>query len=147
MKLKIKDTVMKFWGQWLICLCLCLTSSVWANPPTDLRNVIDRFGTPVQHREFDKYGNQRFNPLLDSGAWHGFLLPDTPAGHGAFTGPLIIAEEYPVFIADALEKLQIRNAANGEVFDLASSEAKVFSSPGSLHQTLLMKDLSVQLDP
>ena len=93
MKLKRIEILMKPWGRWLICLCLA--TSVLANPPTDLRNVIDRFGTPNQHREFDKYGNQRFNPLLDNGAWHGFLLPDKPAGYGAFTGPLIIAEEYP----------------------------------------------------
>src|SRR5699024_6400808 len=39
------------------------------------RDVLDRTGSPQAFRDFDDRSNQRFNPLLDQGAWHGFTLP------------------------------------------------------------------------
>ena len=63
-------------------------------------NIIDRTGSPKQHKEYDKYQNQRFNPLFDLGAWHGFLLPEKKSTYAAFTGPMVIAEEYSLFIAE-----------------------------------------------
>lgn len=107
--------------------------------------VIDRSGVPSMHREFDDYQNQRFNPLFDLGAWHGFLLPDRAGAYGAFTGPMIIAEEYPVFIAAGLEKLQVREMGSGEDFSLENSEKRIWSAPGSLHQSYAGENLGVEL--
>ena len=130
----------------LISLCLILATSAHAAYPVDTRNVIDRFGTPTKHQDFDEYENQRFNPLLDNGAWHGFLLPDKPDALGAFTGPLIIAEEYPVFIADTLEQLHIRDAKSGKELALENSKRQIHSLPGSLHQSYETESLVVSLD-
>ena len=67
-------------------------TEITANHPIS-RNAIDRTGTPEQHKDYDKYQNQKFNPFFDLGAWHGFLLPDNKSSYGAFTGPMIIAQE------------------------------------------------------
>ena len=47
---------------------------------------LDRHGSPTALQDFDAAGNQRFNPLFDAGAWHGFLLPGDTADDGGFTG-------------------------------------------------------------
>lgn len=86
---------------WVILITL--TPFLLHAKATEHKNVINRFGTPALHQDFDQYRNQRFNPLFDLGAWHGFLLPDAPEHYGAFTGPMIIAEEYGVFVAEKLE--------------------------------------------
>jgi len=72
---------------------------------TDFKNTLDRTGNPKQFKEYDRYQNQRFNPFFDLGAWHGFLLPKNKNTLGAFNGPMIIAQEYSLFIASQLEKL------------------------------------------
>ncbi|WDE08832.1 alpha-glucosidase [Thalassomonas viridans] len=107
------------------------------------RNTIDRFGVPTKHKDYDSYKNQRFNPLLDMGSWHGFLLPDDPAAYGAFTGPMIIAQEYSLFIADKLEQLTIEDADSKKTFDFAEAESDHFSLPGALVQRYRFAELSV----
>lgn len=109
-------------------------------------SAVDRTGTPSAHREFDRYGNQRFNPLMDNGAWHGFLLPEGEESLGAFTGPMIVAEEYPLFIADHLDRLSLHDLSSGEALPLADMEHQLFARPGSLHQRYTGHGLTVSLD-
>jgi len=99
-----------------------------------IRNAIDRTGTPKQHKDYDKYQNQKFNPFLDLGAWHGFLLPDNKSSYGAFTGPMIIAQEYSLFIADKLEQLSITDKQTGKKLDFSTAKQRIYSQPGALIQ-------------
>lgn len=84
------------------------------------QNVIDRSGTPLQFRDFDSYANLKYNPLLDLGAWHGFLLPASDSEWGGFTGPMVIAEEYSLFFARELDKLTLSDES-GRAFPLTSA--------------------------
>ncbi len=64
-------------------------SSTVAKPEQAIqyKDVIDRRGTPTQFRDFDSYSNLKYNPLLDLGAWHGFLLPASDKEWGALPAP------------------------------------------------------------
>ncbi len=94
------------------------------------QNVIDRSGTPLQFRDFDSYSNLKYNPLLDLGAWHGFLLPASDSEWGGFTGPMVIAEEYSLFFASELDKLTLSDES-GRAFPLTSaSKQALYAIPG-----------------
>ncbi len=107
-------------------------------------NVINRKGSPGAHREFDQYRNQRFNPLFDSGSWHGFLLPDNAKSMGSFPGPIIIAEEFPIFVANALEHLQVNDNSIKQPANIKN--IKTLSLPGQLHQSFDIAKGKVTLD-
>ncbi len=108
-------------------------------------NVVDRSGTPTQFREFDKYHNQRFNPLFDLGAWHGFLLPEKNEDYASFTGPMIIAQEYSVFMAKKLEQLSIEDITNHRKYSFAKAISQRYSIPGALIQHYSFDDLTLEL--
>lgn len=109
-------------------------------------NVIDRTGNPKQHKDYDKYQNQRFNPLFDLGAWHGFLLPEQKDLSSAFTGPMIIAEEYSLFIAEKLEQLSLTDLTTKQDFDFSKATITRHSRPGALQQTFVFKTLTLELN-
>ncbi len=111
----------------------------------DYSNLIDRTGTPKAHQDFDQYQNQRFNPLFDRGAWHGFLLPDSQENYGTFTGPMIIAEEYSLFIASQLEQLSIIDIKTGEPLNFATARHSIKSIPGALIQKYQFDKLTLHL--
>ncbi|WP_286261191.1 alpha-glucosidase [Thalassotalea atypica] len=110
-----------------------------------LRNVIDRTGNPTKHKDYDKYGNQQFNPFFDLGAWHGYLLPDNQNTYGTFTGPLVIAQEYGLFISNAFEQLSVVDNKTQKAFDFATAKAEVYSQPGALVQQYRFPQLSIKL--
>jgi len=112
---------------------------------TNSTNVIDRTGNPKQHKDYDKYQNQRFNPLLDLGAWHGFLLPEEQDHSAAFTGPMIIAQEYSLFIAEKLEQLTLTDLSNNQVFNFSTANITRTSAPGQLLQKFAFKELTLEL--
>ena len=114
-------------------------------PTFDMSNVIDRTGNPKQHKDYDKYQNQRFNPLFDLGAWHGFLLPNEKDHDMVFTGPMIIAEEYSVYIAEKLEKLLLTDIESGKVIDLSEANITRLAKPGSLQQRFILPQLTLSL--
>ena len=137
---------------WLITvsfLLLCgliyglLFSKAHAN---DYANIINRTGTPSMMKDYDSYGNQRFNPLFDNGSWHGFLLPERSNSYGAFTGPMIIAEEYSLFLADKLEQLTIINRDNQQPIDLSITKVTTKSLPGKLYQHYQLSELTLTLE-
>jgi len=121
-----------------------LSSSVDASN-TSYSDVINRFGSPEQMKDYDKYGNQKFSPLLDMGSWHGFLLPDEDSLLGSFTGPMIIAEEYSLFLAKSLEQLSITNKNTGKEYDFSKAKKQLNSLPGSLKQSYIWSDLKLEL--
>ncbi|WP_082633114.1 alpha-glucosidase [Lacimicrobium alkaliphilum] len=107
-------------------------------------SALDRQGSPQFMRQHDSFGNQHFNPMFDAGAWHGFLLPGDNDSGGAFTGPMIIAEEYPVYLARQLEQLEIVAGNKKYAFADAVSEHQAF--PGRLQQHYHWPDLTLQLE-
>lgn len=108
-------------------------------------SALNQMGTPKAARMFDQYGNQAFNPFFDLGSWHGFLLPEEAQHLGAFNGPLVIFEEYPLYLAEQLESLTIENLTNGKKYDLSTAERHVFANLGSLEQQFNFGDLQVSL--
>ncbi|KGJ90395.1 alpha-glucosidase [Colwellia psychrerythraea] len=130
----------------LISLMSLLFPSPSLATTSNTSDVIDRAGTPTQHKEYDKYQNQRFNPLFDLGAWHGFLLPEQKNNYAAFTGPMVIAEEYSLFIAEKLEQLTLTDLANKKVLDFSQAKISRTSKPGELQQSFVFKQLTLELN-
>ncbi len=129
----------------LAIMALVLQTTVASATTSNIDNVIDRTGTPKQHKDYDKYQNQRFNPLFDLGAWHGFLLPEKKDNYAAFTGPMIIAEEYSLFIAEKLEKLTLTDLITKQVLDFSKAQIIRDSKPGELKQSFTFKKLTLDL--
>lgn len=119
-----------------------LSTVIHAN---DYKNMIDRSGTPTAHQDFDQYGNQQFNPLFDLGSWHGFLQPQRASEFGGFTGPMVIAEEYGVFIAKQLEQLTLIDLTTGQKLDWRDFNPEFNSYPGRLEQRYDSKDIAVTI--
>lgn len=109
-------------------------------------NVINRSGFPSAMREFDEYSNQKYNPLFDLGSWHGFLLPSSSEVYGSFPGPMIVAEEFSVFIAEYLDRLSIINYKNGIKYDFNEANSqKINAYPGFLNQLYEFDDILVEM--
>ena len=100
------------------------------------KNSVDRHGDVNSYLHYDQYNNQSFNPLLDAGAWHGYLLP-AQGKAGYFSGPMIIAEERPFFTGKVTDELTI----NGK----EKSNIESYSIPGALIQKYSTGDFDVQL--
>jgi len=108
-------------------------------------NTIDRFGTPSAYKDYDEYQNQRYNPFIDNGAWHGFLLPEQSNHYGSFNGPLIIAEEYGLYLSTQLEALTLIDAQTGSTYDLSSARSVRYATPSKLVQRYCFDAFSVEL--
>ncbi|MCJ8319639.1 MAG: alpha-glucosidase [Colwellia sp.] len=108
-------------------------------------NIINRFGQPKKSKDYDKYQNQKFNPLLDLGSWHGFLLPADKSAYGTFTGPMIIAQEYSLFIAEQLEKMTIFDLSANVDLEFSTAKHTIKSKPGLLIQRYEFEDFTVEL--
>lgn len=130
----------KICAMMLVMFSACLSA---LELQSDFADLINRTGDPEAHREFDKYENQRFNPMFDNGSWHGFLLPATIKNAGSFPGPMIIAEEYSLFAANTLEHLKLKEATSKEL--LSISDFDVRTEPGILIQTFNAGDISVTM--
>ncbi|WP_168204030.1 alpha-glucosidase [Aliikangiella coralliicola] len=111
---------------------------------TQYQGSIDRTGRPTYHQEFDQFKNQRFNPLFDLGAWHGFLLPEENSYSATFNGPMVIAEEYSLFIASAFERLQV-TTEGGKAIQLSNGTKTFGAKPGQLWQQYVLDNLTIQL--
>lgn len=138
-------------GQAALLLCSCTATASAPVEPSDA-SVLDRSGTPTAMRMLDDAGNQQFNPLFDRGAWHGFLQPsqrstpkptDPPAQFGGFTGPMIIAEEYAVYLATQLEQLQLVDEQGP--LDYAKASVQFSSPAGRLEQRYRWPTLQLTL--
>jgi putative isomerase len=107
---------------------------------------INRYGTPAAVRDFDAEQNQRFNPMFDAGSWHGYLLPDKPALAGSFAGPLVVAEEYSLYIASALERIELADRRTGRRFKPEQAQWTSAARPGVLSQRLVWPGLQLDVD-
>ena len=127
-----------------ICLMftVCLLSGV-ASAQT--LSQIDRTGAPKAMREFDQYGNQSFNPFFDQGSWFGYLQPENKANTGQFNGPMLILQEYPLFVGEFVDKLLIRNKQTGIQYSFSKGRVSVVSEVGRLIQRSEFDLLSVEV--
>lgn len=106
-------------------------------------NVLDVRGVP--HEVFAPTHHGIY-PFLDQGAWHGYFLPPDERYYGAFTGPLYIAEEYGVYLSEALTMLRVRNLDSGEEYSLAAARPRLIDYyPGTLYQELSCTDFTLRL--
>ncbi|MGB0899985.1 MAG: MGH1-like glycoside hydrolase domain-containing protein, partial [Psychrobium sp.] len=131
-------------------LGVILFSLVAQNAHADTNNspaqsTIDRSGQVNSFKDFDQYGNQPLNPLFDLGSWHGFTQPSATSFYGGFTGPMIIAQEYPINLANQLDKLTINNNEDNKRYLFESAKTKFETFPGQLVQHYEFNDLTVQL--
>ncbi|WP_421210980.1 alpha-glucosidase [Aeromonas enteropelogenes] len=110
------------------------------------KDVIDRRGTPTQFRDFDSYSNLKYNPLLDLGAWHGFLLPASDNEWGGFTGPMVISEEYSLFFASELDKLTLSDESGRPYPLTAASKQEIYAIPGALVQRFEFEPFTLELE-
>ncbi|MCL2917365.1 MGH1-like glycoside hydrolase domain-containing protein [Shewanella litorisediminis] len=82
----------------------CLLFCALGLPGADL---LPYQGVPLSAESRDTRGNLSIPAVYtDSGAWHGFHLPDERHG-GSFPGPLIIAQEYSLHLASAIEAVTV----------------------------------------
>jgi len=115
-------------------------------PQTSWPSSLDRTGSPQFIRHTDSFGNQPFNPLFDAGAWHGFLLPAAAKEHGGFTGPMLITEEYGLYLANALERLDINNLGSGQPFDYQQAQISQQALAGGLLLSYRWPELALDLE-
>lgn len=100
--------------------------------PLDVQSV------PQRGNFLDSEGNTVYPAIFfDQGSWHGFLLPpdESTDYHGAFPGPVIIAQEYTHPFSDALQRLQLIDADSGREFDWAKAQSRRQFETGRLRQT------------
>ncbi|KUN35756.1 trehalase family glycosidase [Streptomyces longwoodensis] len=116
--------------------------------PHDYTNILDLRGVPAAAHPGDANDNNPINIFADLGAWHAYALPteSDPASHGAFTGPLHIAQEYPWWLSAGFSRLRL--SESGHDLDLSAGGKPVFTSlPGALRQEYdLGSGLTVRLD-
>lgn len=115
----------------------------------DFANVLDITAVP-EETIFGGYSTNKYNNFSDLGAWHGYYLHDKEAKqlYGGFAGPVVIAEEYPFNLSDAISKIVITDK-NGTVYDLqALDEAKTkqLYYPGKLVQTYELEKFNLSLE-
>ncbi|XLZ72923.1 alpha-glucosidase [Massilia sp. SR12] len=127
-------------------LLVAACTAAWAAQAQTQSPSINRHGIPSAARDFDAEQNQRFNPMFDAGSWHGYLLPDSPSLAGTFSGPMVVAEEYSLFIASALERIALTDRRSGRSFDPAQARWSSSARPGVLSQRLEWPGLVMEVD-
>ncbi|MCU4177227.1 MGH1-like glycoside hydrolase domain-containing protein [Carboxylicivirga sp. N1Y90] len=83
--------------------------------------------------------------FADKGAWHGYFLPESVNMMGGFTGPYIIAGEYPVYLAKSLGQIIIKKSIEGNWIPCQFDSTSKAYYPGRLVQTLKSNDLELNL--
>ena len=113
----------------------------------DFSNVLNVSANPTDLLYGD-YSTNKFNNFSDQGAWHGYYLPakDATNLYGGFAGPVIIAEEYPVNLGDTISKIVIKNATDGQAYDLTQAEVSFDYYPGKLVQTYDLSEFKLTLE-
>lgn len=134
---------MRFYLFLILCISWCMF--ITHTQASDVDLSLDRRGAPIAMQQFDQYGNQQFNPFFDLGSWHGFLQPATNNEYGGFTGPMIIAQEYGVFIAKQLEQISIHHRDSQHNFEMQHAQHSMQTLPGQLIQRYQWPTLQLTL--
>lgn len=118
----------------------------------DFGNVLNIFADPGDNI-YGRYtatnysGTNNYNNFSDMGAWHGYYLHDMEATdlYGGFAGPVVIGEEYPVNLSDAISKIVVSDR-DGKVYDLKASKADAVYYPGRLVQSYELDEFALKLE-
>lgn len=118
----------------------------------DFGNVLNIFANPGDNI-YGRYtatnysGTNNYNNFSDMGAWHGYYLHDLEATdlYGGFAGPVIIAEEYPVNLSDAISKIVV-SSQDGSVYDLTEASVDAVYYPGRLVQSYEFDEFLLKLE-
>lgn len=129
-------------------ITLLLLSCLVSPPATEtqdalMANLLDIRYTPQAPVSESNHFHTGF---ADKGAWFGYFLPQDSMAWGGFTGPYIVAGEYPVALAQTLAQLTISKHHNGEWVNCPFVSADDISYyPGYLVQNLRTEDFAVRL--
>lgn len=112
----------------------------------DILNLLNLSASPKNYI-YDENFNNIYNNFSDLGAWHGYYLPafEKKELYGAFPGPLIIAEEYPLNLSNYMSKIEIVNTKNNVEYKLYNGQVKFNYYPGKLEQVYTLQDIKVVL--
>lgn len=122
-----------------------LTTPVYAEQIQQFPNVLKLNAQPSENI-YDQNQNNYYNHFSDLGAWHGYYLPEKHSSDlGGFTGPMIIAEEYPINLARSLNQIRIYNAKNNKEYSLENMRVQLNAYPGHLEQIYTSKDFRLTL--
>ncbi|MGQ1788431.1 MGH1-like glycoside hydrolase domain-containing protein [Saccharicrinis sp. GN24d3] len=136
--------------KYLLIILIISALSVRCMKDTPIVNVV----YPVTNLLDVKYNPDRPIPATnhihtgfsDKGAWHGYFLPADSSEWGGFTGPYIIAREYPVYLAKTLSRLIILKKEKELWQECPYVQAeKLDYYPGKLVQTLHTADFKVEI--
>ena len=108
------------------------------------KNVLNVHFTPEKPFPKDDHYHPGFR---DRGAWFGFFLPETANSEGAFSGPIIVAEEYPVYLAEFLSKISISDNDNNTI--LTPKKSNLVESdyyPGKLKLKYKIEEITLSLE-
>ncbi len=121
-------------------------SAIAAEPVSDFRNLLPYAGSVSGIEPRDKWRNLEIPAVyIDRGAWHGFHLPDKTEEYGSFPGPLIIAQEYSVYLSKNLQQLRLFDG-DGKPRPLADARRqRRYSLPDGLYQEYRWPDLTLKL--
>lgn len=110
--------------------------------PDDMKNILNIEYTPGQPLAG---GSTYHTGFSDKGAWFGYYLPSDSDFWGGFSGPYIIAGEYPVYLAKGLSSLRIQcKTPNGLWHDCNILEKPQMNYyPGLLFQQFTADDFIV----
>lgn len=91
-------------------------------------------------------GNHFQTGFSDKGAWHGYFLPNSDEFLGGFTGPYIIAGEYPVYLAKTLGQIEMM-IQEGDTWETAewTEESPCAYYPGRLEQSLQSNGIRLKM--
>lgn len=120
--------------------------SILAPESIGYANVLNVTGVP-DPQMYGSYDTNKYNNFSDMGAWHGYYLhpQDATGAYGGFAGPVIMAEEYPINLAECIGKWEI-TGKDGTVYNLADAKATVNAYPGKLVQGYELEDIDVKLE-
>lgn len=113
----------------------------------DFGNVLNVYADPTEVIYGD-YSTNKFNNFADLGAWHGYYLHDKAATdlYGGFAGPVIIGEEYPANLSDAVSKIVLSDTS-GKEYNLAEAiKTDAVYYPGRLVQSYEMEDFTLSME-
>lgn len=118
----------------------------------DFGNILNIFADPGDNiyglnMATNYSGTNNYNNFSDMGAWHGYYLHDMEATdlYGGFAGPVVIGEEYPVNLSDAISKIVVSDK-DGKVYDLKTSKADAVYYPGRLVQSYELDEFVLKLE-
>ena len=122
---------------------LCFARS---EPLPSMANLLPYSGSINNIEPRDKWRNLSIPAVyIDQGAWHGFHLPEKQSDYGSFPGPLVIAQEYSVYLSNNLQRMRLLDAQSNERILQSAMLKRQYSLPEGLYQEYEWADLTLSI--